>query len=64
LVRSEARNRGTRLSRDSPRQINKCVSVYVAPIIIAIRALAHKLARASYYVMKDQVDFDSERVFG
>jgi transposase len=32
--------------------------------IIAIRALAHKLARASYYVMKDQVDFDSERVFG
>ena len=32
--------------------------------IVAIRALAHKLARASYYVMKDQVDFDSERVFG
>ena len=32
--------------------------------IIAIRALAHKLARASYYVMKDQVDFDSEKVFG
>jgi len=32
--------------------------------IIAIRALAHKLARASYYVMKDQVDFDPERVFG
>ena len=32
--------------------------------IIAIRALAHKLARASFYVMKDQVDFDSERVFG
>ena len=32
--------------------------------IIAIRALAHKLARASYYVMKDQVNFDSERVFG
>ena len=32
--------------------------------IVAIRALAHKLARASYYVMKDQVDFDPERVFG
>ena len=29
--------------------------------IIAIRALAHKLARASYYVMKDQVNFDSEK---
>ena len=32
--------------------------------IIAIRALAHKLARASYYVMKDQVDFDPDKVFG
>ncbi|MDX2438368.1 MAG: IS110 family transposase [Acidobacteriota bacterium] len=32
--------------------------------IIAIRALAHKLARASYYVMKDQVGFDPVKVFG
>jgi transposase len=32
--------------------------------IIAIRALAHKLARASYCVMKDQVDFEPERIFG
>ena len=32
--------------------------------IVAIRALAHKLARASYYVMKDQVDFDPDKVFG
>ena len=32
--------------------------------IIAIRALAHKLARASYYVMKDQVEFDPEKIFG
>jgi transposase len=31
--------------------------------IVAIRALAHKLARASYHVMKDQVDFDPERTF-
>ena len=31
--------------------------------IVAIRALAHKLARASYYVMKDEVDFDPERLF-
>ena len=31
--------------------------------IIAIRALAHKLARASYYVMRDQVDFDPDRLF-
>jgi transposase len=31
--------------------------------IVAIRALAHKLARASYYVMKDQVDFDPDKAF-
>jgi transposase len=31
--------------------------------IIAIRALAHKLARASYHVMKDRVDFDPARTF-
>jgi len=30
--------------------------------IVAIRALAHKLARASYYVMKDNVDFDPDRM--
>ncbi len=32
--------------------------------IIAIRALAHKLARASYHVMRDHVNFDPGRVFG
>jgi len=32
--------------------------------IVAIRALAHKLARASYYIMKDRVDFDPDRAFG
>jgi len=31
--------------------------------ILAIRALAHKLARASYYVMRDQVEFDPDRLF-
>jgi transposase len=31
--------------------------------IIAIRALAHKLARASYHVMKDRVAFDPDRAF-
>lgn len=32
--------------------------------IVANRALAHKLARASYYVMRDQVEFQPERLFG
>lgn len=32
--------------------------------IVARRALANKLARACYYVMRDQVPFDPSRVFG
>lgn len=30
---------------------------------LAVKALGHKLARASYYVMRDQVEFDAERLF-
>jgi transposase len=32
--------------------------------IVALKAVAHKLARASYYVMKDQVPFDMAKSFG
>jgi len=31
--------------------------------VVAIKALAHKLARASYYVMRDQVPFDPAKVY-
>ena len=31
--------------------------------IVAVRALAHKLARASYHVMRDQVEFNPARLF-
>jgi transposase len=31
--------------------------------IVALKAIAHKLARASYYVMRDQVPFDSAKLF-
>ena len=31
--------------------------------LLANRALAHKLARASYYVLRDRVDFDPEKAF-
>jgi len=31
--------------------------------VIAIKAVAHKLARACYYMMRDQVDFDVEKAF-
>ncbi|HDJ22581.1 MAG TPA: IS110 family transposase [Candidatus Aminicenantes bacterium] len=32
--------------------------------IVATKALAHKLARASYFVMRDRVDYEPERLFG
>ena len=31
--------------------------------IVAIRALAHKLARAAYYMLRDQVPFDAQKLF-
>jgi transposase len=31
--------------------------------IIAIRAVAHKLARAAYYMMRDKVAFDAQKLF-
>jgi len=31
--------------------------------MVAYSALAHKLARAAYYIMRDQVPFDKERLF-
>ena len=31
--------------------------------IVAIKALSNKLARASYYIMRDQVPYDPERLF-
>jgi len=32
--------------------------------VVAVKAVAHKLARASYHVMRDQVQFQVERAFG
>jgi transposase len=32
--------------------------------VVAIRAVAHKLARASYFIMRDHVDFDEMKAFG
>jgi transposase len=32
--------------------------------IVAIRALANKMARSSYYVLRDQVPFDPQKAFG
>jgi len=32
--------------------------------IVAIKAVAHKLARACYYVMRDGTPFEPKRCFG
>jgi transposase len=32
--------------------------------VVALKAIAHKLARASYYVMRDQVPFKIDKAFG
>ena len=39
----------------------KCASSLA---VVAIKAVAHKLARACYYVMKDGRAFDAARAFG
>jgi transposase len=32
--------------------------------IVAIKAVAHKLVRACYYILRDQVPFEVEKAFG
>lgn len=32
--------------------------------IVAIKTVAHKLARAAFYILRDQVPFDVQRAFG
>lgn len=32
--------------------------------VVAIKTVAHKLARASYYILRDQVEFDLNKAFG
>jgi transposase len=32
--------------------------------VVVIKAISHKLARASYYVLRDQVTYDEKRLFG
>ncbi len=33
-------------------------------VVIARKTVAHKLARACFYVLRDQVDFDVNKAFG
>ena len=42
----------------------KCINTRLDPQDVAIKAVAHKLARACYHVMKDSQPFDVARAFG
>jgi len=44
---------------------NQCVIARPDPnIAVAYRALSNKLAKACYFMMRDQVPFDVQRLFG
>lgn len=48
----------TSAARFCQRKLSKC------HLMVARRALAHKLARACYYILRDGVPFDSDKTFG
>ena len=64
----DARERGS-FQHDVLRRFHEAVRNYYQKKmaktnrIVAIKALSHKLTRASYYVMRDQVDYDPTRLF-
>ena len=58
----EAAHFAVRFQPDARRWYEKKRSKTCA--LLAIRALAHKLARAAYFMMRDQVPYDSQRLFG
>ena len=33
-------------------------------VVVATKALSSKLAKACYFIMRDQVDFDVKKIFG
>jgi transposase len=50
--------------RDDP-EVNRYYHRKVAGVnkVVAIKAVSHKLARASYYIMRDQVEYDANKLF-
>jgi len=59
---SEAANFAVRFHPEARKYYQRKLSK--TNLIVANRALAHKLARASYYVLRDQVEFDPVKMFG
>ena len=58
----EAANFAIRFDKTIGRWYQRKVAKTKRPI--AVKAVAHKLARASYYLLRDDVDFDVKRAFG
>ncbi|MGB7291136.1 MAG: IS110 family transposase [Thermodesulfobacteriota bacterium] len=58
----EAANFATRFSEKARRFHQKKMAKTNG--VVATKALAHKLARACYYIIKDQVPFDENKTFG
>jgi transposase len=59
---SEAAERARRFHRLSRSFYNRKLSR--SNLMVAHNALAHKLARAAYYIMRDNVPFDETRLYG
>jgi len=57
----EAANFAIRFSKEAQRFYHKKKSQTNS--IVAIKALGNKLSRASYYIMRDQVPYDEEKLF-
>jgi transposase len=58
----EAANYAIRFSEEAQRFYQRKMAKTNA--IVAIKALSNKLARASYYVMRDRVPYDASKLFG
>ncbi len=58
----EAANFATRFSPEAQRFYQRKMAK--TNRIVATKALSNKLARASYYIMRDQVAYDAKKLFG
>jgi len=58
----EAANFAIRFSQEAQRFYQRKTAMTNS--IVAIKALSNKLAKASYYVMRDQVAYDANKLFG
>jgi transposase len=60
----EAANYAKRWDPRAQRFFNRKLSQSSNNKILATKALANKLTKATYYIMRDKVPYDSEKLFG